>query len=110
MRDQISKVIQERDQFRSELQETLKGKKQVEFRFEADRKSNKEREAANVKRITQLTKEKGDNEDEILNLQRMVKQLGAEKEKSKLRIQKLIQRKGKFDSGFKTCKKCGKEY
>ena len=51
----------------------LKGKKQVEFRFEADRKSNKEREAANVKRITQLTKEKGDNEDEILNLQRMVK-------------------------------------
>ena len=68
MRDQISKVIQERDQFRSELQETLKGKKQVEFRFDADRKSNKEREAANVKKITLLTKEKGDNEDEILNL------------------------------------------
>lgn len=68
MRDQISKVIQERDQFRSELQETLKGKKQVEFRFDADRKSNKEREATNVKKITLLTKEKGDNEDEILNL------------------------------------------
>lgn len=33
-----------------------------------------------------------------------------EKEKSKLRIQKLIQRKGKFDSGFKTCKNCSKEF
>ena len=33
-----------------------------------------------------------------------------DKEKSKLRIQKLIQRKGKFDSGFKTCKACSKEY
>ena len=27
-----------------------------------------------------------------------------------MRIQKLIQRKGKFDSGFKTCKNCNKEY
>ena len=43
-------------------------------------------------------------------MQKTVKQLGLEKEKSKLRIQKLIQRKGKFDSGFKTCKNCGKEY
>lgn len=33
-----------------------------------------------------------------------------EKEKSKLRIQKLIQRKGKFDSGIQTCKKCGREF
>ena len=33
-----------------------------------------------------------------------------DKEKSKVRIQKLIQRKGKFDSGLQTCKKCGKEF
>ena len=28
----------------------------------------------------------------------------------KARITKLISRKGKFDSGLKTCKNCGKEY
>lgn len=40
----------------------------------------------------------------------MNKQTLEEKEKMKQRITKLIQRKGKFDSANKTCKKCSKEF
>ena len=57
-----------------------------------------------------MTKEKTENEEEILNLQRLARKLDTEKEKQKARIQKLISRKGKFDSGYKTCKNCNKEY
>lgn len=62
------------------------------------------------KQLAQKTKDDNEHMEEIITLQKNVKQLTMEKEKSKIRIQKLIQRKGKFDSGFKTCKNCGKEY
>ena len=48
--------------------------------------------------------------DEIIKLEKQKTLLNMEKEKNKLRIQKLIQRKGKFDSGLKTCKNCNREY
>ena len=62
------------------------------------------------KQLAQANKENNEQAEEILTFQKTVKQLAMEKEKSKLRIQKLIQRKGKFDSAFKTCKKCSKEF
>jgi len=48
--------------------------------------------------------------DKAILLEKQTKQLQNEKEKMKNRIQKLISRKGKFDSGTKTCKLCSKEY
>jgi hypothetical protein len=60
--------------------------------------------------LKKKSEENDNNMDEIIKLERSNKQLLGEKEKQKFRIQKLLQRKGKFDSGFKTCKNCGKEY
>ena len=43
-------------------------------------------------------------------IERMNRKMIDERDKMKLRITKLISRKGKFDSGLKTCKNCAKEY
>ena len=51
----------------------------------------------------------GLNED-LQKLEKLNKTLLQERDKQKLRIAKLIARKGKFDTGRKTCKNCGKEY
>ena len=65
-------------------------------------------------KLKQLLKKKTDefdkSADENIKLEKTNKQLVSEREKMKARIQKLISRKGKFDSGIKTCKKCNKEY
>lgn len=48
-----------------------------------------------------------------MNIEKLTKErkhLVSERDKNKARIQKLIQRKGKFDSGLKTCKNCHQEY
>ena len=70
----------------------------------------KDRENKLNKQVAQVNKENNEHLEEILALQKTSKQLYMDKEKSKLRIQKLIQRKGKFDSGMLTCKNCGREY
>ena len=49
-------------------------------------------------------------QDELVKLEKQNKALLGERDKQKLRITKLISRKGKFDSGLKTCKNCSKEY
>lgn len=87
-----------------------KSKKQIERQYDYDKKTSKERETKLAKQLAEQNRNNNEYQDEILILKGQVKQLGLEKEKSKLRIQKLIQRKGKFDSGFKTCKNCSKEY
>jgi len=109
-REQISRCIQERDQFRNDTQELHKNKKTIEKQYAFDKISNKEREVKLQKQAQQLIKEQNELKDEILNLRMTCKQLNADKEKSKARIQKLLQKKGKFDSGFKQCKNCNKEY
>jgi len=48
--------------------------------------------------------------DRLMLLEKNNRNLLSEKEKMKSRISKLISRKGKFDSGMKTCKICAKEY
>ena len=48
--------------------------------------------------------------DDLQKYEKLNKNLLQERDKQKLRIVKLISRKGKFDSGLKTCKNCGKEY
>ena len=48
--------------------------------------------------------------DKLLLLEKTNRNLLSEKEKMKARIAELIARKGKFDSGMKTCKICAKEY
>ena len=49
------------------------------------------------------------NED-LQKLEKLNKNLLLERDKQKIRIAKLISRKGKFDTGRKTCKNCHKEY
>ena len=48
--------------------------------------------------------------EELMKIDRQNKKLIDEGSKMRARITKLIARKGKFDSSFKTCKNCGKEY
>ena len=48
--------------------------------------------------------------DKLMLLEKTNRNLVSEKEKMKTRISKLISRKGKFESGMKTCKICAKEY
>ena len=88
----------------------MKSKKLIEKNYAFDKNSSKDRETKLQKQLADLYKENNDQGEEILNLQKSCKQLVMDKEKSKARIQKLIQRKGKFDSGLQTCKKCSKEF
>ena len=72
--------------------------------------TNKEK----IGRLEIQLKQKGDQNDtqalEIEKLKKERKHLVSERDKNKARIQKLIQRKGKFDSGTKTCKNCHFEF
>jgi hypothetical protein len=67
-----------------------------------------------VARLENQLKQKTDFSDiqaeNLLKLQKERKHLMLERDKNKARIQKLIQRKGKFDSGVKTCKNCNQEF
>ena len=110
MQAQTCKLTQERDQFRQDTAELYKNKKIIEKQYAHDKVQNKDREVNLGKQLAQATKDNSEYQDQILNLQKSCKQLAIEKEKSKARITKLIQRKGKFDSGLKTCKNCSKEY
>ena len=86
MQNNMSKVLQERDQFRNDLGDIYKSKKQVERQYDHDKKMSKERETKLQKSLAECSKQNNDFQDDILNLQKTVKQLGLEKEKSKLRI------------------------
>lgn len=86
MRHEIAKVIQERDSFRADLGDMYKSKKQVERQYDYDKKTSKDRETKLQKQLGTVNKENSDYQDEVLNLQKTVKQLNLEKEKSKLRI------------------------
>lgn len=110
LKDHYDKLLKDRDQYRLDTQMLDKEKKKIEKQYNFDKTTSKEREVKLNKQLALLNKEKHVHEDEIVNLQRTCKQLAMDKEKSKLRIQKLISRKGKFDGGLQTCKKCGKEY
>jgi hypothetical protein len=48
--------------------------------------------------------------DKNIVAERTIKLINEEKEKLKLRISKIMARKGNFDALTKTCKKCTKEY
>lgn len=48
--------------------------------------------------------------DKNIVLDRNIKLMNEEKEKLKLRIQKIVARKGNYDAQVKTCKKCHKEF
>ena len=48
--------------------------------------------------------------DDFAKIDKQCKKLQDEGVKMKARITKLISRKGKFDSGLKTCKNCGRDY
>jgi len=87
-----------------------RNKKKIEHQYEYDKRTGKERETKLTKQQGLLNKENNDLKDDLLGHVKAIKQLHNDKEKQKLRIQKLIQRKGKFDVGFKTCKNCTKEY
>ena len=61
MRDQISRVIQERDSFRADLRDIHKSKKQIEQKYEYDKKTSKEREAKLQKQLAQVNKDNNDH-------------------------------------------------
>jgi predicted RNase H-like nuclease (RuvC/YqgF family) len=61
-------------------------------------------------KIKKLSFEMDKMVDKLMFLEKTNRTLTGEKDKMKARINKLISRKGKFDSGTKTCKICSKEY
>ena len=63
-----SKVIQERDQFRTDTAELYKSKKVIEKSYNFDKISNKERETKLNKQLAAVTKENNDHMEEIITL------------------------------------------
>ena len=61
----------------------MKAKKNIERKYEYDRKLNKERETKLTKDLARVNKENNEQKDEVIALNKVVKQLGVEKEKSK---------------------------
>ena len=86
LREQMTRIITERDQFRQDTAELQKNKKIIEKHYAIDKVTSKDREAKLQKQVTELNKENADNMDEIITLQKSCKQLAMDKEKSKIRI------------------------
>lgn len=86
----MTRIITERDAFRSDTSELHKNKKIIEKHYATDKTAAKDREAKLQKHLTQLNKENGEHVEEIFTLQKTCKQLAMDKDKSKIRIQKLI--------------------
>ena len=57
MKDKNTRIIQERDKFTEDLQDMMKAKKNIERKYEYDRKSNKERETKLTKDLARVNKE-----------------------------------------------------
>jgi len=68
MNEVQSKLLQERDQFRTDTAELYKSKKAVEKSYNFDKVSNKERETKLTKQLAAVTKENNDHMEEIITL------------------------------------------
>jgi len=62
------------------------------------------------KNMMQLREESKLHAEEKQKHEKEIKRLQDEREKLKIRVSKLIKRKGTFNSGEKTCKNCTKEF
>ena len=73
MREQISRIIQERDSFKNDTAELLKSKKLVEKQYAFDKMSSKEREVKLSKQLASANKDNNENMDKILTLEKTCK-------------------------------------
>ena len=108
--ESIARLLAERDTFKEDTNELLASKKKVEAEAGmrvSTMKQKLEKLEADLKRKTEAF---DTLQDELLKVEKQNKALLVERDKQKLRITKLISRKGKFDSGLKTCKNCSVEY
>lgn len=86
LREQNAKLIAERDQFRKDTKEIFTAKRVIEKKYENDKVFFKERETKMQQLLSQANKENNEYQDEIILLNKFIKQLQLEKEKSKARI------------------------
>lgn len=104
------KTIRERDVHRDDLKEMTEIKKQFEKKTNFDMKTQKE----DYQQLQQQYKDLNENHnrivDDLMKTQKALKDMQNEREKMKLRINKLKNRKGKVDQGIKMCRNCGKEF
>ena len=108
--DTLTRMLRERDQYKDDTSELYESKKKLDKLLSILQMTSKERVLHLETELKRKNEENDKNMDEIIKLEKTNKQYQMEKDKLKFRIAKLMQRKGKFDSGFKTCKNCGKEY
>ena len=100
----------ERDTFREEtrdlnrMKQILLSEKQIQFNAFKEKNSKMETVVAALKADINTLKESMENE---MRANRLVTE---EREKLKVRIIRLIAKKGNFQQGIKTCKNCTNEY
>ena len=69
----LTKIIAERDTFRSDTADLLKSKKAIEKTLAFTKLTSKERESKLKKQLASMTKENNDHMDEIITLQKSCK-------------------------------------
>ena len=105
-----ARLMAEKDGFKDDASELLTNKKKVEFDARMQQQSMKQKNEKLDNDLKLKTDDLERLQDEMIKVEKQNKLLLDERDKQKIRITKLISRKGKFDSGLKTCKNCGKEY
>ena len=106
----LNQTIKEKDNYRQELKEMVDLKQKIEKEKQFMANSLK---AANAKldaQVKELEEKLVNETNEKLKLEKALKASIDEREKMKLRIVKLKNRKGKVDQGIKMCRNCGKEF
>ena len=108
--ESIARLLTERDTYKEDTNELLASKKKVEFDAKLAAGALKQKNEKLDKDLRRKTELADTLQDEVAAREKQNRALLSERDKQKLRITKLISRKGKFDSGLKTCKNCSKEY
>lgn len=103
-------LMEERDRFVDDLKDMMEAKKSISKDLLIQRYTLKDKIGGLEIALKKKTAEFEAKVQENFKLDKQNKTLLYDRDKSKQRIQKLMQRKGKFDSGIKSCKKCNKEY
>ena len=106
----LGKSIRERDVYRDDLKEVVDLKKKLENKSNFDNKQLREEIQRLHQEIKKLTENLDKAIDDYVNAQKTLKTMVSEREKMKVRINKLKNRKGKVDQGIKMCRNCGKEF
>ena len=106
----ITQITKEKDAYRQEVKEMVEFKNKLEREKQFLQNNLKDSTSKYQLQVKELEEKLAIEINDRLKVEKSLKLSIDEREKMKLRIIKLKNRKGKVDQGIKMCRNCGKEF